>query len=203
MTGPRTTMSRRRALVLAIAVGLLAGSTVGAAAQSEDVEPVGFTGVTTDLGDDCGQGGTYEVIGRGSQTRGYCYQGWLGTSDPRFTGTLTRIVNVDEYADGDFLPDGDVSLWVSTGTYWLENEGGLWQGDATVSVTVDDVREGGEVDFSPLTVTFTGTGDYEGLTAVVWWQPPAIKPPVRGVIFPGSPPPAPPAKTIEFPPAEE
>jgi hypothetical protein len=72
-----------------------------------------------------------------------------------------------------------------------------------VSVTVDDLRDGGEVDFSSQTVTLPGTGDYEGLTAVVWWQPPVINSPVRGVIFPGSPPPPPQAASIEFLPSEE
>ena len=200
MTGRGTRTGKRAALVLAITIGLLAGSTVGAAAQTEDVEPVGFTGGFTDLGDECA--GTYEVIDGVRQTRGYCIQRWMGTTDPRFTGTLTTAANGDEYHDGEFLPDGDVSLWVSTATHLLENEGGTWQGDATVSVTVDDVRDGGEVDFSSQTVTFTGTGDYEGLTAVVWWQP-FINSPVRGVIFPGSPPPPPQAESIEFLPSEE
>ena len=47
-------------MVLAISVGLLAGSTVGAAAQSEAVEPVGFTGQLHEYGGECA--GTYEVI---------------------------------------------------------------------------------------------------------------------------------------------
>jgi hypothetical protein len=201
MTGRGTRTGQRATLVLAITIGLLAGSTVGAAAQTEDVEPVGFTGWLHEYGGECA--GTFEVVDGVGQTRGYCYQQWLGTTDPRFTGALTRVVNGDEYHDGEFLSEGDVSLWVSTLTHLLENEGGTWQGDATVSVTVDDVRDGGEVDFSSQTVTFTGTGDYEGLTAVVWWQPPVINSPVRGVIFPGSPPPPPQAESFEFLPSEE
>ena len=60
-----------------------------------------------------------------------------------------------------------------------------------VGATVDVVREGGEVAISPQTIVFSGTGDYEGLTAVVWLRHPATNPQVRGVIFQGSPPPAP------------
>jgi hypothetical protein len=186
----------KRVTLMVLLLASLAGTGIGVTAQSQDVERVGFTGSLHEVAaaDDCGRGATREMVDGVWQTRGYCYQQWLGATDPRFTGTLTRAGNTDEYVEGDFLPDGDVSLWVSTVTHLLENEGGTWRGDATVSVTVADVREGGEVDISPQAVVFTGSGDYEGLTAVVWWQPPVINSPVRGIIFPGSPPPPSPAE---------
>jgi hypothetical protein len=73
-----------------------------------------------------------------------------------------------------------------------------------VSITVDDVREGGESIASPQMVVFTGSGEYEGMTAIVWWQPQDTDSQVRGVIVPGSPPLAPPpAEEFPFLPAEE
>ncbi len=183
---------KRVTLTVALLLTALAGTAVGVTAQSKDVEPAGFTGALHEVGaaDDCGRDATFEVIDGVSQTRDYCVEQWMGTNDPRFTGTYTRFVNVDQHQDEDVVPAG-VSLWVSTVTHRVENEGGVWHGEATVGMTVDDIREGGEVAIAPQTIIFSGSGDYEGLTAVVWMLHPAINPQVRGVIFPGSPPPAP------------
>jgi hypothetical protein len=181
----------RAGLIIAIAIGLLAGATVGVAAQSDAVEPVGFTGGTQELpgiSEDCGLGSTTEVVSGVSQTRGFVCSLWMEVSEPRFTGTITRVGSVDEYRGGD-LPT-EVSLWVSTMVHRVENDGGTWEGTATTSVTIDDVRDGGEVVNMPRTVAFSGTGDYEGLTAVVSMKG-GYFPNVRGVIFEGSPPPSP------------
>ena len=89
----------------------------------------------------------------------YCVEQWMGTSDPRFTGTYTRFVNVDEYGDEDVVPAG-VSLWVSTVTHRVENEGGVWHGEATVGMTVDDIpRRWARSPSRPQTIVFRGSGD--------------------------------------------
>ena len=187
-----SSMSKRVTLMVTLLLTALAGAAVGVTAQSEDVEPAGFTGWLHEVAaaDDCGRDATLEVVDGVSQTRDYCVEQWMGTSDPRFTGTYTRLVNVDEYRDEDVVPAG-VTLWVSTGVHRVENDEGVWHSEAVVAATIDDVRDGGEVAISPMVSVFTGSGDYEGLTAVVWMPSQVINPQVRGIIFPGSPPPAP------------
>jgi hypothetical protein len=180
----------RAGLIVAIAIGLPAGTTVGVAAQSEAVDPVGFTGWTHDLAgvsEDCGVGSSYEVVDGVAQTRDYVCTVWMGVSDPRFTGTYTRTGNTDEHRGGVFTGGGP--LWVYTVVHRVENDEGTWEGSATTGLIIDGL-EGDQVVITPETVTFSGTGDYEGLTAVVTMSAGIFKN-IQGVIFEGSPPPAP------------
>lgn len=191
-------------LVMAMLITLAACSTMSVSPPSPSpLEPVGFSGLLGNVSDECGVGVSYEVVDEVGQTRGYCSTQWMDVSDPRFTGTYTRFVNVDEYGDADVVPDG-VSVRVSTVTHRVENDGGAWLGDATVSTSVDDARNGGENAISPQVAAFSGSGGYEGLTAIVWWQPQGGDNQVRGIIIEG-PLPAmpPPAEQFPFLPAEE
>lgn len=171
-------------------------------AAGGEVEPAGFTGTLGDIGDECGVGVSVEVVDGVRKTRSYCSTQSLTASDPRLTGTYTRFVNVDEYLGGHLAPDG-VSLRASRVTHQIRNDGGVWLGDATASITVEDAREGGEDSRSPQVVVFTGSDGYEGLTAIAWWQPQSSDPEVRGVIIPDLLPPPPPAAALfEILPAE-
>jgi len=196
-------MKRRVTLVVALLLVALSDTAVGVTARSEDVEPVGFTGSLHEVAaaDDCGRDATYEVIDDVLHTRDYCIERWMGTSDPRFTGTYTTFGNSDEYRDEDVVPAG-VMLGVWTAVHRIENDEGAWHSEATVAAAIDDVREGAEVVTPTQTIVFIGTGDYEGLTAILW-LPQFINAQVRGVIFPGSPPPAPQAEFVESQPADQ
>jgi hypothetical protein len=200
-----TRMGRTATLLGAVLlITLTACSTTSVSPPSPSpLETVGFSGLLGGVGDECGLGVSYEVVDGVGQTRGYCSVQWMDVSDPRFTGRYTRFVNVDEYGGGDVAPD-EISLSASTVTHRVENEGGAWLGDMTVSITIDDVRDGGESVISPQMVAFSGSGGYEGLTAIVWWQPQDTDSQVRGIIIPGPLPAVPPpAEQFPFLPAEE
>lgn len=199
-----TRMGRTVALlVMAMLITLAACSTASLSPPSPSpLESVGFSGSLHEGGDEC-RGVSYEVVDGVGQTRDYCSAQWMDVSDPRFTGIYTRFVNVDEYGGGDVVPDG-VSMRVSTVTHRVENDDGAWLGDATVSISVDDVRDGGEDAISPQVAAFSGSGGYEGLAAIVWWQPQGGEEQVRGIIIPGPLPAVPPpAEQFPFLPAEE
>ena len=112
-------MLRIRAhLVAALVVGLLAGSTVGVAAQEEGrAAPVEVTGTSVEGA--C-PGGSSTKDGLVDKTRGWvCPHTWT-TSDARLDGTFTRSWNLDWYEDGTGLVFG-----YATGR--LENADGAWQ----------------------------------------------------------------------------
>jgi hypothetical protein len=94
----------RTTVITAIAIGLLAGSAVGAAAQDAEVAaPVEVTG--TDVEGLC-PGGPSQIVGLVEQNRGFvCTHTW-STSDPRLDGTFTRAWNLDFYRDGSGLDFG-------------------------------------------------------------------------------------------------
>jgi hypothetical protein len=138
-----------------LAFGLLAGSTVGVAAQDEDpMAPSTFTmqnadepDVTTD-----GTGATMVV-------------GPIESTDQRATGTLTQVAAgaMVDVADGD-------GGRISSDAVRLDNEGGSWvgsnrgfltfpsDGPETVQFLGELVGEGG---YEGLTMFFAQTGDTE------------------------------------------
>ena len=179
-----------RVVSIVLMSAVLTGTAVGAAGQSQDATPTAFSGWVHELGDDCGEGSTFEVVGGVQKVRGYRCEQWMGTSDPRFTGTYVTFGNSDSYQDGDVAPSGG-SFGVSSVVRRVESEEGAWHADATSGGWGEDLYEVGEVVAMGATIIFTGEGGYEGLTAVVWPEPQAINTPVRGVIFAGAPPPAP------------
>ena len=124
------------------------------------------------------------------QVRGCrCQPGWIGTTDLRFTGTYTSVLNIDTYRGADVAPpDGAFNVW--TVVRRVENDEGAWQGAATTVAWVNDPDEW-LIDDAPATVVFTGEGGYDGLTAIVTIQDRIVPSGVRGYIFEGSPPPAP------------
>ncbi len=111
-------------------------------------------------------------------------RGWLLTcthsaSDARVSGTARYTWNYDLWGSGRSFAH------VQWGTGRIENEDGAWE--ATYSGS-----------FTPMTgdlilFWFTGSGAYKGLAYGMWAiVPPSeagLTYPVRGIIFPGSPPP--------------
>jgi hypothetical protein len=139
-------------LVSAIAIGLLAGSAVGVAAQDESRFSEGLVRILnfTDFG-------VKTVPDDGSATeelRGQTYEGIIEASDPRLEGTLSGTLNQDSHLMTPDMQQPSVTQW---GTERIENDGGAWE--CTWS--------GGEV--SGLKVELmkwcVGEGGYEGYAA--------------------------------------
>ena len=155
-----------------LALGLLAGSTVGVAAQDEpSVEATEVTGSVTE--------GERIVLPPPVETPDGILMGegvvlvqtW-DTSDPRLTGDGTYTVNTRS------VPD---CCSIVSEAYELTNDGGSWVGDGRAYST----ESGGRSGF----VALSGRDGYEGLTAYVvtelgdgnFWD-------LEGIIFPSEMP---------------
>ena len=110
-------------------------------------------------------------------------RGWILTcvdtnNDPRVTGTATYSWNYDMWGSGMEFAH------VQWGSGRLENAGGAWEGTLTGSFSTKN----GDV----ILFWFEGTGGYEGLSCGMWAVLPTAEAgwtyPVKGLIFPGSPP---------------
>jgi hypothetical protein len=168
-----------------IAVGLLAGSAIGATAQdgsptASELGPALVTGRIVHTGG-------ADEFAQDTETEGGLMQrerstiGRLMMDDPRLSGDVMQIDNADRFCDGACSPEtfaGDV-LW---GTIEITNDGGSWTG--TSVGTTDTSGGGGNITYYEL----VGSGGYEGLSAVMFeregggwlWD---------GVIIPGDLPP--------------
>lgn len=155
-------------------------------AEAEPVEPTWFTGniarAPSCTGSDPVQDGA--VV---HDWYAECKpQNWIAT-DPRFTGKVTARWNEDNYE----LESGVVT--VSSGAYFLQNDGGGWACSTTSLV------EGSGKDSEMLTgdtIRCVGEGGYAGQSALlINLDEPAS--PFVGLIFSGDFPPVP------EPPAEE
>ena len=88
------------------------------------------------------------------ERRGAAYQlSIVSMSDPRLAGTLTDLIDTDQY--GAALDD----LQVGALTWTLQNDDGSWTSQF-VSFQTDPT------DWSTATLLWNGSGDYEGLVAV-------------------------------------
>ena len=100
------------------------------------------------------------------------------SNDPRVTGTVTYSWNYDMWGSGIEFAH------VQWGSGRLENAGGAWEGTLTGSFSTKN----GDV----ILFWFEGTGGYEGLSYGMWAVLPTAEAgwtyPVKGIIFPGSPP---------------
>jgi hypothetical protein len=172
----------RVVLTTILAIGLLAGSGVGGAAQDEPNAPQGaalVSGHVTHFGP--GEF-TDESEAEGIlMQRGRTTLGQVDLDDPRLSGLLTLVDHADRFfagvpSDEDYL--GDV-LW---GTIEITNPDGAWTG--TSVGTTDPSADGRGVTYYEL----VGSGAYEGLSAVIFeseidgWS-------WNGVIMPGPLPP--------------
>ena len=147
-----------------LALGLLAGSAVGVAAQEAD--PMAASTFTTqlagepDISRDSGTGATIVV------------SEWEST-DPRASGTRTEVVG------GSLVPDDEASGQVQLNAVRIVNEGGSWvgtnrgfltfpsDGPPTVQYLSELVGEGG---YEGLSLFHATTGDVEHLReiGVIW-----------------------------------
>jgi hypothetical protein len=163
-------------------LALLAGATLGAAAQSpEAMAPAWVTGqvfygtqrsvptVTTE------DGVTHK------RAESYVDQRW-DISDPRLSGMAVAAWNSDVYE----LPDGAGVNLVAVGTYEIVNDEGTWVGGYT------STGQGADDSLGMLeTVTLTGSGAYEGLSAVLNLDWTTYPDSVEGMIIAGGLPPSP------------
>ena len=176
----------RTTLTTVIAVGLLAGSAVGVAAQTEEasgqaapfegVMPYGSNSVT----------GTPGTLSNGVVTnRG---QIWMlssdGLSDPRLQGTVSNMWNWDTFTTGQ-------RYQIEVGGFRIENDDGAWQMRPVVDILFPDGT------YSVWTGIFDGEGDYEGLTAIAEVAEGGNQFTVRGVVIEGDIPPPPESMSTE------
>jgi hypothetical protein len=152
----------RTPLIIAIAIGLLAGSTVGVAGQEQDadiVPPVEVTGsVTEETCSDSDYEGPFEDSGADAVLITCSTD--ASFSDPRLEGTITRIV---EEVTFDL---GDVSdVYIASNAFSIENDGGTWRERPRTWLLPDGIST---FDWLPQEVlVLEGSGDYEGLVAVL------------------------------------
>ena len=159
-----------------LAVGLLAGSAVGVAAQDEaSMEPAEVTGRATFAEGVLVEPAMSDGPGDIRVGDGMVVVHTWDTNDPRLDGEATRTVN--------FRFDSEFTNGIESEAMELTNDGGSWVGDGWGYGTGTDGS-----GFSAL----SGRGGYEGLTAFVvrgpnegdGWD-------LKGIIFPSERPPVP------------
>jgi hypothetical protein len=159
-------------LISAIAIGLLAGSAVGVAAQDEATDtmaPAYVTGTVTP--GSVGSEGTTTYVDDFIGLDGYESTDRLAASDPRLTGTVSYTGNSKIYEAARFD--------VQAGTVVLVSDDGRWVGTTTGLSSYG---------LNSDTVVLHGEDAYEGLTAYVlldWTSSPAS---FKAAIFPGEMP---------------
>ncbi len=171
-------------IAAAMVVGLMAGSAVAAAAQdgasSEAAFVTGTVGASTVIGE------PVSTIADGVENvRGLVREGPIEMSDPRLTGSLSRVLNFSVHPVGD-----DGALVIQTDLWRIENDGGSWAGPGTAMSGIGEIPSDITVDLE--TVVLTGEGGYDGLSAylVADWSP-ETGADMQGAIFTGEMPPLP------------
>jgi hypothetical protein len=187
-------MKKLLTLITAIAIGLLAGSAVGVAAQGEaapETEPVPATWVTgTIIPSPTCTDASFEVDGAVRRGRGAsCTPQTWETSDPRLDGETAALWNVDIYDVGDA---GATS--VATFGYDVRNEAGGWECRSNI---LAHGRGQFPAGLTGETAMCVGDGGYDGLSSILVIDGPDGFNSIVGLIFPGDAPPPP-----ELPAAE-
>lgn len=178
-------------VVSILAIGMLAGSTFGVAAQEEEAAaepstPAKVAGTIDGTASNLSQEPTETVVDGVLEVRDVIVEGdRFEMDDPRLTGTVTLAVNVDVHKESDFTDVVAGSLGLR-----LENDAGSWSGPGT------GVSHGGggipqEEALNLDTWVLSGAGAYEGLSAYLLVDATEDPPTVEGVIFAGEMPPAP------------
>ena len=160
-----------------LAVGLLAGSAVGVAAQDDEAAAgaTSFTGSA--LGGPAIDVETTETdLGNGfTAVDGFTYRNTWEASDERMTGDVIGVVN--QVIDPGALETGGLPDIIMSEAIELTNDGGSWLGEGSGFGSTDlDVVKG--------MYTLVGQGGYEGLTAYVIAETVGREPALSGIIFP-------------------
>jgi hypothetical protein len=179
--------AHRSISIMAIAIGMMAGSAAGVTAQEGVTTqlPTEFSG-HLECGPEVRRGtdasetlrvGDDQV--RHSGSHGYAWQPIGTMSDPRLEGTYSISFEWDEY-----LPPGAPGpVRVAAATWRIENDEGAWQGSLTDAYLSDGPGAAGSA-------VLVGEGAYEGMSAL--WQEQgdwdACTWDVRGLITEGGPP---------------
>ena len=157
-----------------LAVGLLAGSAVGVAAQDEEVaDPIAHAIVTGSISGTRTSSGSATAESGAVLTEGVGFQQTWEASDPRLSGSVSYAGNWLRYP-------GTGELQVEASSVVLDNADGRWRGIGTGMVAGDLSME---------TTILRGEGGYEGLTAYVmqdWAQ--GLPAAFTAAIFPGEMP---------------
>ena len=144
----------RTTTISILALGLLAGSAVGVAAQDEEAAatgPVEFTAKWA-FGPDV-RAESLELVDDVFMYRGGAWRPGVLTaaSDPRLEGTISIAANHDDYANGPTIFNY---------AFRIENEEGAWQQQPTINIDT------GPDDADTTTGVMVGEGGYDGLIAV-------------------------------------
>ena len=177
-----------------LALGLLAGSAVGVAAQDDAADDMSTGPVTFS--------GTYEwswpPLDEGANTfvddlelfRDQVFLDTIETTDPRLTGSVLKAENTDIHS----VSGRDQFVAPRSVSWRIENEGGAWtgQGYELHGWGADDPHQ---ESWGATVFMLTGEGGYEGLSAylMVDWSTGSedTLPTVDGAVFPGEAPPFP------------
>ena len=174
----------RTTTISIFALGLLAGTAVGVAAQGEEAEAAAWVTGAITWAASC-EDATVATEGGVHQERGHrCEPRTVTSDDPRLSGTSVAIWNKDVHSiDGsrgtvrsqteDIRGDG--RGWVCHAPAVLDESAGFFAG----SVQESD------------TFTCRGDGANEGLTAVLIFSTSGNQDAFEGLIFPGDLPPIP------------
>lgn len=163
----------RTTIISILALGLLAGSTIGVAAQSAEggAEVASFSGTISFV--DVARESTDTDLGNGfTEYRDFAILNSYESSDPRFTGVASVVI------DQVMVPDRFETTGQRAMTYLVTNDGGSWLGEARAFGST-------ATDIDPATfITFVGRDGYEGLTAYAQIDPTQDPATISGVIFP-------------------
>jgi hypothetical protein len=154
-------------LTMAVAIGLLAGSAVGVAAQDGGATVTGTADYVSGFSFDDGDAGRVVIKSPGVI---------IETSDPRLSGTA----DITTYGVHGFDGDGFTETHFGSDVLTLVNEEGSWSGRGISALLLDDTNNPTVME---ATWHLTGEGAYEGLTAylnVMFWEF------VEGVIVEGT-----------------
>ncbi len=147
----------RSTTIVILAVGLLAGSAVGVAAQDGEqaTEVTSFTG-TVSFADILRESTDTELPNALTENVGFTVMNSLESSDPRFTGD--HVVVANSVADPDTFSAAQPD-WLIETSHVVTNDGGSWLGEGPAFDSAD-------LDLAiPMVVSFVGQDGYEGLTA--------------------------------------
>ena len=179
----------RITLISILAVGLLAGSTVGVAAQDDEAAAEPTTPVQVTGSVEVGGSTDYGIVDvtwddeRGvEERRGGYWDDPIEMDEPRLSGQLRSMLNMDTYGGPVLGGDGSV---VSASTE-LVNDDGTWTGTLR-GYAYPHSSDGFPQRDMIWHIELTGTGAYEGLSALLYAHGPISRQvlEVEGFVFPG------------------